>query len=210
MQGTNSRLGRCGRAEPCRHIPGASALCSICMDVCTVHRCCCALPRQRHCSRNCLGIRGSTARYLRHPHPTSFAVWSPGCLVLLPVLESDAVIPYLLEASSNEQPTMSQALQDSEVALADFVMAVLDDDPALESVAADTETSPTGDDRDDTTLELCFNEAGNSALNLPNGYLEVSVLIVSWTKELDHLMVEDEVSPGFLWTTPFEENADRS
>jgi hypothetical protein len=87
---------------------------------------------------------------------------------------------------------MSQTHPDSGIASESPVLTLLDEDPA--GAVTDADVSPTSEDREDFTLESSFNEAGNDALNLPNGYINVSVLLISWVKELDHLKVEDEVS----------------
>ncbi|KAH0536679.1 hypothetical protein FGG08_006474 [Glutinoglossum americanum] len=97
--------------------------------------------------------------------------------------------------------------EDPSIATENPVLTLLDEDPT--ETVTDADASPTDGDREDFTLESSFNEAGNDALNLPNGYPNVSVLLISWIKELDHLMVDDEVSKCPVWEIT-RENANGS
>ena len=76
--------------------------------------------------------------------------------------------------------------------------AVIQPEPdALESddvIASEQAPISPGEATEHSELELCFNEASNRAMNLPDGYSKAAILLISWVKTLDSLKVASEVS----------------
>jgi hypothetical protein len=49
-------------------------------------------------------------------------------------------------------------------------------------------------DEDNAKMQVWWNKAMCNEMNIPEGYLNVAVLIIKWIKGLDQLKSEDEVS----------------
>ncbi|KAF1972167.1 hypothetical protein BU23DRAFT_469178 [Bimuria novae-zelandiae CBS 107.79] len=60
------------------------------------------------------------------------------------------------------------------------------------------------DEQHELERQACYQNASNEALNVPNGYLKVAVLIIQWADEIDNLHHKDEVARlQDIFTTKF-------
>ena len=65
--------------------------------------------------------------------------------------------------------------------------------PALDGVAMETSAHGVTDE-DNARMQVLWNKKMCEEMNIPEGYLNVGVLIIKWVEKLDQLKSGDEVS----------------